>query len=151
MVYQIKTAIAGGFDPLHEGHVDHIEKAMDLCDVLLIFIASDGQIERKKGHRANIKYEGRREIVELVAWGIMGRDKCRCTEVRVSESRDQDLSIASSILSLVPDYLAKGGDRTPDNMPQVEIDACKEVGCTIIYGVGDLLNASSTMVIEKRG
>ena len=142
-------AIAGGFDPLHEGHLDHIRKAMDLCDILLIFIASDNQLRNKKGHEPNIPYEGRREIVELVAWGIGERGGRRCTDIATFESTDLDGSVTSLIRSEVPNYFAKGGDRTPDNMPQVEIDACKNVGCTIIYGVGDLLNASSKMGDKK--
>ena len=146
----IRMAIAGGFDPLHQGHLDHIRKAMDLCDTLLVFVASDDQLVRKKGcDNVNIPYEGRREIVELVATGIRGSEDCRCQHIDTFESVDTDGSVASLIRSERPDYLAKGGDRTPDNMPQVEIEACKSVGCTIIYGVGDLLNASSKMGNKK--
>jgi len=144
----VRLAIAGGFDPLHEGHVDHIRKAMDLCDELLIFVASDQQLIRKKGD-VNILCRGRREIVELVAFGVKEKYSSRCGFILLYESFDEDGSVSSLIMSLRPNYFAKGGDRTPENMPRVEIEACKKVGCTIIYGVGDLLNSSSKMNTRK--
>jgi len=60
---------------------------------------------------------------------------------------DKDGSSVETLRFYKPDIWAKGSDRTPDNMLQSEIDVCKEIGCKIVYGVGDKLNASSKMKI----
>jgi len=60
---------------------------------------------------------------------------------------DRDGSSVETLRVYKPDIWAKGGDRTPDNMLQSEIDVCKEIGCEIVYGVGDKLNSSSKMKI----
>jgi hypothetical protein len=44
------------------------------------------------------------------------------------------------------DIFAKGGDRTPTNMPQNELDICDRLGIEIVYGCGDLVNSSSNLV-----
>ena len=56
-----------------------------------------------------------------------------------------DGSPLQALRDLKPDIYAKGGDRTPDNMVQAEIDVCEEIGCEIVYGIGDLLNSSTGM------
>ena len=61
---------------------------------------------------------------------------------------DGDGTVANTIKMLKPDILAKGGDRSPENMPQNELDACKQVGCEIVYGVGHQL-ASSTELLKR--
>ena len=45
------VAIAGKFDPLHEGHLDHIEKASKLGDLLIVITHPDVIVARnsKKG------------------------------------------------------------------------------------------------------
>jgi len=48
--------------------------------------------------------------------------------------------------AICPDVYAKGGDRTPDNMPVNEIEACAEIGCEIVYGVGEKIQSSSELV-----
>ena len=64
----------------------------------------------------------------------------------VVASIDKDGTVAETLRWLKPDIFAKGGDRTPANMPQNEIDVCQEIGCKIIYGVGDRLQSSSDLV-----
>ena len=51
-----------------------------------------------------------------------------------------------TILKFKPDIFAKGGDRTIDNIPQEEKDACAEVGCEIITGVGQKIEGSSDIL-----
>ena len=50
-----------------------------------------------------------------------------------------------------PDIYAKGGDRTPGNMAQMEIDVCNELGIRIVYGVGGEKIQSSSWLINKTG
>ena len=39
----------GGFDPLHPGHIDYLNEARSLGDVLAVGINSDSWLTRKKG------------------------------------------------------------------------------------------------------
>jgi quercetin dioxygenase-like cupin family protein len=64
-------------------------------------------------------------------------------------SDESDGTCAEKLRLLGPDIFAKGGDRTADNMPQNEIDVCQEIGCRIVYGIGDLLNSSSKIMADS--
>ena len=128
----MKVLVAGYFDPLHEGHLDHILKAAKLGDYLVIATHTDRCTEKVKGRYTIVSF--RRFVLEAIIRyiGCAG-------EVIVTD----DETMARTIREQKPDIFAKGGDRKISNMPEDELDACKEVGCEIVYGVGDLLNSSS--------
>lgn len=132
----IKVAIAGKFDPCHEGHIDHILKAGALG--YLTIITHDDEVIKKIKGCCNIALWAREAVLKglLCLYNIQG-----CVVVSV----DTDGTVALTLKLIKPDIFAKGGDRTSDNMPENEIKVCKEIGCEIHYGVGDLLNASSKM------
>jgi D-beta-D-heptose 7-phosphate kinase/D-beta-D-heptose 1-phosphate adenosyltransferase len=133
-------AIAGHFDPFHEGHLMHMAQASKLGDYLYVFVSSDKDAIMKKG-KVNIEQSWRIEIVRLVmrGLGIAGV---------VLPTLDEDGTQALTLMHYKPDIFAKGGDRTPDNMPQSEVNACKKIGCEIVYGVGKQMNGSSKMRLE---
>lgn len=128
-----EIVVAGGFDPIHSGHVDHIRKAA-MLGRLTIILATDEQLIRKKDY-VLLPYKDREAVLEAIKW-------VHC----VVPSIDKDNTVAETLRVLRPAIFAKGGDRTPDNMPQSEIDVCAEIGCRIVYGCGDLLNSSSKLV-----
>ncbi len=135
--------VAGKFDPgAHNGHIEHIIKASKLGDYLFIATHTDEIVasHSDKGFCA-VPLWARRLTLEglLLRLGIKG-------QVIVAEPLDIDGTIANTIKVLKPDVLAKGGDRTPDNMPQSELDACKSVGCQIIYQIGSKINSNSDIV-----
>ena len=41
--------VTGGFDPIHSGHINYIEAAAKLGDILVAGLNSDAWLERKKG------------------------------------------------------------------------------------------------------
>lgn len=125
------VCIAGGFDPIHRGHIDHIQKAAKLGDILTVILSTDEQLIKKKGW-CLLPYDDRFEILMAI--------KDVTTVVR---NIDKDGSCAKTLLKVKPDIFAKGGDRVPKNMPGSEIMACKEIGCEIEYKVGDLLGSST--------
>lgn len=134
--------VCGKFDPIHNGHIDHIIKASKLGDYLIIVTHIDETIARdsKKGE-CFVPLWARKLLLEglLKALNVSG-------EVVVAEPIDVDGTISNTVRTLKPDILAKGGDRIIGNMPQNELDACAEVGCEVVYGIGDLLNSSSSIV-----
>jgi cytidyltransferase-like protein len=137
------VAICGKFDPLHNGHLDHIIKASKLGDYLLIITHTDEMVARTSNKGVCfIPFWARKLILEgvMMRLGIQGN---------VILSIDTDGTVTETIKKYRPNILAKGGDRTPNNMPDNEIAGCKEVGCEVMYGIGDLLNSSSDIV--RRG
>jgi len=48
-----------------------------------------------------------------------------------------------------PNIFAKGGDRTPDNMPKSEVELCEKLGIKIVYGVGGGKAQSSSWLIKN--
>lgn len=129
----VKVAISGNFFPLHDGHIDHIEKASKLGDYLVAIVGSDEYLERK-GKNNPLPLKARMRVVRAIK-GIDG----------VIGVIDDDGTVAKTLRLLKPDIYAKGGDRTPDNMPPNELRVCRDIGCKIVYGVGDLIRSSSNL------
>lgn len=128
------VAVSGGFDPLHIGHLLHIEKARALGDCLIVIVATDEMLVWKKKYTFQ-PLKDRLEIVRALRW--------------VDEATpciDKDGSSAATLRAIHPDVYAKGGDRTPGNMIQSEIDVCQEMGIEIIYNVGFQLRSSQEIV-----
>lgn len=125
------VVVAGGFDPLHIGHLDHIRKARTLGDRLIVLVCPNEVLFRKKGY-CLVPLADRVAVVSALP---------EVDEVRVGEYTGT--SPLDDLREIRPAIYAKGGDRTPDNMLQAEIDVCREIGCEIVYGVGDTLNSST--------
>jgi len=120
----VRVAVSGGYDPFpHVGHIAHFKMAKELGDHLTVIVNSDEFLIQKKG-KASTPLVERLEQVKAIRY---------VDEVVVSV--DQDQTIAETLRVVRPDIFAKGGDRTPDNMPQKELDVCTELGITIAYGI----------------
>ena len=138
----MKTAVAGKFDPVHAGHIDHIVKASKLGDYLYIITHTDQVVaaHSSKGFCA-VPLKARIATLE----GIMNYHGIK-GEVVMADSPDG--TCADMLRKIKPDFFAKGGDRVEGNLPQNELDVCKEIGCRIVYGIGDLLNSSSKIMAD---
>lgn len=59
---------SGAFDLVHAGHVDYLEKARALCDVLVVGVNSDASVRAYKGrHRPLVPQEQRMKVVAALA------------------------------------------------------------------------------------
>ncbi len=117
----------GYFDPVHPGHRSHFQAARALGDKLVVITHPDELCIKKKG----FCYEK-----------LHDRIKALMAEPDVDEvvvSIDSDGTVAKTLRLLKPQLFCKGGDRSPDQhpIPQAEVDACAEIGCTIVYNVGE--------------
>jgi cytidyltransferase-like protein len=131
------VAVSGGFDPVHIGHLRSIMEARELGDSIMVILTRDDQLIRKKGY-VFMPYHERKEILMRIG----GVDI-------VLPNIDPDLSSTKSLERYSPDIFAKGGDRTEDNMPQSEKDACEKIGCKIVYGIGGGKIQSSSWLVKK--
>jgi cytidyltransferase-like protein len=131
------VAIAGGFDPIHYGHVRHILAAKELGDILVVIVGTDNHMRLKKG----FVFMPMLERMEIIS-AIYGVDD-------VWPSIDPDGTVVETLKMLRPDVYAKGGDRTPETMPLREIEVCKQIGCKVVYGVGGEKIQSSSNLVGK--
>ncbi len=140
--------IAGGFDPLNGvGHISHIHKARELGDRLVVILSRDDQLWAKHNKPNGTFYptmmdriaimRSLRDVDEVVA-NIDSDTTCALTLQMLSEKYPQDRLI-----------FAKGGDRTPDNMPQSELETCARIGCSIVYNVGCGKTTSSSQLVNN--
>jgi D-beta-D-heptose 7-phosphate kinase/D-beta-D-heptose 1-phosphate adenosyltransferase len=130
------VAVSGGFDPIHIGHIRYLRDASKMGKVL-VMLNSDEWLTRKKG-KPFMPYEERKEILEAIRYVHK--------VVPVIDSGD---SVAESILNYKPDVFAKGGDRTIENIPDKEKEACNAVQAELVVGIGGGKIQSSSYLIKK--
>jgi D-beta-D-heptose 7-phosphate kinase/D-beta-D-heptose 1-phosphate adenosyltransferase len=95
----------GCFDILHAGHVAYLEQAARLGDRLVVAVNTDDTVRRLKGPDRPINPVEQRMAV-LVALG--------CVDWVLAFSEDTPERL---IRRLRPDFLVKGGDNQPDQIP----------------------------------
>lgn len=124
----------GIFDILHAGHVQILQRAKALGDILIVGVNSDASTRRLKGRARPINNE--RDRAALVS---------ALDSVDYAIVFDED-NPADLIRALRPHFHVKGGDYTADAMP--EADAAREVGARIeILSLVD--GRSTSNVIRK--
>ena len=132
------VATGGGFDPVHVGHIELFKEARRLGDKLVIMLNSDKQLIKKKGDTFYSSQEERKKILESIKY---------VDEVVIDPGEETTCEEALKLVK--PDVLAKGGDRTENSMPEIELNVCRELGIEIVYGVGGGKVQSSSWLIEK--
>lgn len=131
------VAVSGGFDPLHSGHLNYIREAKQLGDKLVVILNADRFLLEKKGF-AFMPYEERKYILEHIR------------EVdEVIPCIDEDQTVSKTLAQLKPTIFAKGGDRTPDNLPKSETDICHDLGIQLVFGVGGNNEQSSSRLVRN--
>ncbi len=104
----------GCFDILHPGHIIYLEKAKDICDILIVGINSDSSIKKIKGkNRPIMKEEARLLIVAAL----------ESVDYVIKFSQKTPLNL---IKSIKPDILIKGGDWREEDI--VGSDYIKSIG-----------------------
>lgn len=124
----------GCFDILHKGHVDYLQKARALGDVLIVAVNSDESVQLLKGPtRPIVPLANRMDV--LAALG--------CVDLVVPFSEETPQRLISKVL---PDILVKGGDYKVE-----QIAGHKEVlangGKVEILNFVD--NCSTTSIVER--
>jgi len=133
--------ITGGFDPLHSGHIAYFKAAKTLGDMLIVGLNSDDWLVRKKG-AAFMPWNERLCIINNLSM---------VDEVYTFD--DDDGSAKRFIQQARAHYpdaeliFANGGDRTKDNIPEMDVI---DSNLTFVFGVGgeDKKNSSSWILQE---
>lgn len=128
-----RIAISGGFDPIHPGHIEMIERAKEYGEVHII-VNSDDWLIRKKGFFFQ-PYVDRKKILEAYTPHVHAVD-------------DADGSVCEALRRLKPDIFGNGGDRKKDNIP--EYNVCEELGIEMVFEMGSKYASSSAINAKKR-
>ncbi len=124
----------GCFDVLHRGHVEYLESARRLGDLLVVGLNTDDSVRRLKGPTRPVNPEDDRAYVLA---GLAAVDYVTF----FAEDTPRDL-----IVALLPDVLVKGGDyRKEDIVGGAEVEAA---GGEVV--VAPLVPGRSTTAILKR-
>lgn len=131
---------SGGFDPLHIGHLRHLQAAALLKGpngILIVIVNGDGWLRTKKGY----SFMPLDERVELIA-AIRGVDYV------VPWSRPFE-DVGGAISLIKPTIFAKGGSGF---VPVPEQKTCDQVGCSLVFGIGGntKLQSSSKLVAKMQ-
>lgn len=131
----IKVCTSGHFNPVHIGHITLFREAKRLGDYLVVIVNNDYQVTLK-GSKPFMDEKERCAIIKALKY---------VDEVVLSIDRDK--SIKKTLAMIRPNIFAKGGDSTPENVP--EIDVCRKHDIEIVYGVGGGKIQSSSWLKNK--
>lgn len=124
----------GCFDLLHLGHVDYLEKARNLGDVLVVGLNTDDSVSRFKGPQRPIQDERSRARVMAALQSV---------NLVVYFNEDTPLKLISE---LVPQVLVKGSDYLAENI--VGADVVKNAG-GVVKTIDFVPGYSTTRLVEK--
>jgi cytidyltransferase-like protein len=142
MVVKMKiVVVSGGFDPLHSGHIAYFEAARRLGDMLIVGLNSDEWLERKKG-KPFMHIHEREKIVS----SLKVVDQVVCYPDADGSSKNAIMGVRA----MYPDakiIFANGGDRTTDNIPEMDV---ADTNIEFVFGIGgeDKKNSSSWILQE---
>jgi cytidyltransferase-like protein len=131
--------VTGGFDPVHTGHLEYFCAAKALGNVLVVGVNSDSWLTRKKG-RAFMPSNERIGIIQ----SLRMVDHC----ILFNDNDNTAIEAIRNVKIMYPNsqiIFANGGDRTQDNIPEME-----ETGVEFVFGVGGTTKQnSSSWILEE--
>lgn len=124
----------GCFDILHLGHVDYLEKAKSLGDVLVVGLNTDSSVSRFKGPQRPLQDEVSRARIMASLMNV---------DLVVLFDEDTPLRLISVLL---PHILVKGSDYLAENI--VGADVVQNAG-GVVKTIDFVPGYSTTKIVEK--
>ncbi len=129
-----KICVSGGFDPLHQGHLEMLREASAYGD-LVVILNSDEWLLRKKGF-VFLSWKTRAAIIGDLRY-----------VTAVEPVNDHDDSVCEALHRIRPRFFANGGDRKPGNTPEVK--TCKTHSIEMLWNSGGEKIDSSSDIARK--
>ena len=134
--------VSGGFDPIHEGHIEMIKSARSKSDGVILLLNSDEWLRRKKGMYF-MNFKSRLAVCENIkgvidAFGFDDTDNSASDGLRLARQKYPDAELV----------FANGGDRTKSNI--LEEATAKKCHIALEFGVGGEFKSNSSSWILKR-
>jgi cytidyltransferase-like protein len=124
------TMVDGGFDPLHDGHVEYFRAAAELGLPLVVNVTGDDYVSQK--HPVLLPAGRRAAVIDALA---------AVDYVHVSEG-----STADVLLELRPRHYVKGAD-WEGRLPDEQVAICKQHGIDVVY-LDTVRNSSTQLIVE---
>ena len=124
----------GCFDILHPGHVDYLNKAKALGDVLILGLNSDSSIKRIKGEKRPVLNQDERAAIT---------SNLKAVDYVVIFEEDDPFNIISY---LIPDVLVKGADWSLDKIIGRDV---VEANGGEVKAIQFVTDQSTTNIIKK--
>jgi cytidyltransferase-like protein len=120
--------VDGGFDPLHDGHIEHFRAARELGYPLLCNVSSDAYVATK--HAPLLPDERRVLVIDAIRY---------VDYVHLSRT-----TTAEVLEALVPKAYVKGSD-WESRLPEEERAVCKALGIEIVF-LDTVVDSSSRLL-----
>tara|TARA_B110000003_G_scaffold117176_1_gene119696 strand:+ start:707 stop:1132 length:426 start_codon:yes stop_codon:yes gene_type:complete len=139
MSKQKAIIVSGYFNPLHKGHIEYLNNAKKLADVLIVIVNNDEQ----RALKGSTEFQSESERVFIISnikavdYAILSIDSDRtvcATITKIAESYDDNYELA----------FANGGDQDNQSIPEAPV--CKKLKITLIDGLGDKIQSSSWLL-----
>lgn len=129
-----KIVLANGcFDPLHYGHLQHLQEARAMGDRLIVALTCDEAVRLEKGEsRPFYSWEHRAAILR----------ELRCVDVVVMSA-----DVAAIIRKMRPAIFAKGIDYARCEFAPGVKEACADVGAVV--AITQTPKRSATEIVER--
>jgi len=130
-----KIVLANGcFDLIHVGHIRYLKESKKRGDILVVALNSDFSIRQLKGKgRPILKEKDRVEIISSFYF---------VDYVTVFDEK----TVTKILLTLKPDFQAKGSDYTPETVPEKE--TVMSYGGKIAIAGGPKIRSTSQLIKE---
>jgi cytidyltransferase-like protein len=132
---------AGGFDPIHSGHIALFKSAARLGTRVVVILNSDRWLTKRKG-RPFMKWDERSEIL------------CALSDIySVMPVDDGDMTVCNALIGLRREHpeakliFAVGGDQQPIKTPEAAL--CEALGIEVVWGVGEKKTSSSSQILQQ--
>jgi cytidyltransferase-like protein len=133
------TIVSGYFNPIHKGHLELLEIAKGVGDMLIVIVNSDLQRYLKGSKEFQLEEERLTIIkaIKYVDWAMVSVD--------IDKTQIQSLKEVHAIYGETHVLsFANGGDQNNDTIPESLI--CKELGIKLIDGLGQKIQSSSWLL-----
>ena len=139
MFFKKLSLVTGGFDPIHSGHISYFTRAKDFSDYLVVGINTEEWLTKKKGQYFQSWVE-RAEIIRHL-------DMVDAVITVPDDDKGSACGAIAKCLEISEKVIfCNGGDRGKGNVP--ELDVCKELDVTMLWGVGGGKIQSSSWLIN---
>jgi len=132
--------VSGYFNPIHEGHLEYLNRSKALGDFLYVIVNNDLQRELK-GSKPFLTENQRRIIlknIKAVDEVIISIDKNKFVDKTIELIYREEAHKYDKIL------FTNGGDQTTQTVGETAI--CQKLGIEIVCGLGDKIQSSSSLL-----